>query len=367
MARSVTAGTDPFGPLVDQFIPRETRRFTASSASIVDPAAIVAEVFNVDFALDSPQALIAQLNSAVRLPEVQTRGVSAAAAEPRRRMRAPVGPFATTLLAAQVLQESIEQLAGMEPHASVKVDDCDHRTILPLVMNSIAGIVKELSKPEPPLPGLVNAHLHKLCEYKADDVQTFTFDGRRGDLGRLGARLGISAKACSVEDERARSVFTSITRFATMVMQTWHEAQQTADVFVATAIYSLQRDLRGIVVTGERLREKVSAAAWMTNQVQSKPPVAAWDVYQWIHSYASEGAFFDLKRGGRDGIRNVHTTMIAIRNLAETTLKTPVVASPPAPRNACTAAFDDEDVQPIVTELLCHMQSVIDVTARLLK
>lgn len=352
----MTARTDPFGDLFERFTPRDTGRFPASSASIVDPATIVQEVFNVDFTLDSPEALIAQLRSAVRLEDEETTG---SGISPRTR-GGGIGPFVPVAMAAQVLQDNVVQLSTVQPIEAVRTDGCDHQTILPLIHSSVAAIVKELTRPEPPLIDRVNAHLATLSGYRHDpkvDPKPFTMKDVGGDLGTLFKRLALDRKACSVHDERTLTLFSNVVQFTNMVVQSWHAALKDDRGYITIAIHGLQRSLRGIVVTAEWLQRKVPAAAWITNQV-SDPPIVVGDLYQWVYSYASEGAIFELKRGGRDGIRTVNGTMKDLRALVDKAFR--------GGAGVCSKAFEDDDVKKIVDELVCHMDEVIRVTGTLL-
>lgn len=344
MARQMTAQTDPF----------------------VDPAAIAADVFNVDFTLTSADALLAQLENAVSLDDETTTSRPVAAEErcvchTSTRLRADAGPFATAGLAAQVLQESVSQLSTIEPLEDVREGGCDYRTILTQIRSSVAAIVKELNKPEP-LDDLVALHLKALSG--SDPVQPAPLDADNvgGDLGTLRKRLGLQAgKECTVRDERVRTVFSSVVQFTSVVGESWRKARASRGKSLTLAMHSLQRGLRGIAITAEELRQAVPSSAWITYQIQNDPPIIAWDLYQWIHDQASAGALNNLKQGGRDGIRNVNETMYRLKTLVEKRLRVP-----PGTNDPCKAAFADEDVQPIVEELICHLQRVFDVTKELL-
>lgn len=343
MARQMTAQTDPF----------------------VDPAALAADVFNVDFSLTSADALIAQLENAVSLDDERKTSRPVATQErcvcrTATHLRTDSGPFATASVAAQVLQESVAQLAQVEPLEAVREEGCDYRTILMQVTSSAAAIAKELSKPEP-LADRVNFHLKALTGFEQADAETID---PRSDLGMLGKRLGVDGAACSMKDERTRTAFSSAVQFTFMVGQAWRMAQAARPQSLTAAMPSLQRSLRGIVLAAEELRQAVPSSAWITYQIQAEPPIIAWDVYQWIHDEASAGALGDLKQGGRDGIRNVHDKMKRIRDLVVSTMR--VRVSEEGLEDACQAAFKNKKVQAIVEELICLMDQVIGITKNLL-
>lgn len=343
MARQMTAQTDPF----------------------VDPAALAADVFNVDFSLTSADALIAQLESAVSLDDEKKTSRLAATQEKcvcRTPTRLPndASPFATASVVAQVLQESVAQLAQVEPLEAVRDDGCDYQTILMQVTSSATAIAKELSKPEP-FADRVNFHLTALTGFELEEEAVDL--GSAGDLALLRKRLGVDGAACSVKDERTRSAFSSAVQFTFMARQAWQKALAARPGSLAAAMPSLQRSLRGIVLAGDELRQAVPSSAWLTYEIQSDPPIVAWDLYQWIHDEASAGALNDLKQGGRDGIGKVNAKMTRIKELVDSTLRVTVGDEDEA--DPCKAAFRNKKVQAIVGELICLMEQVITVTNKL--
>ena len=358
MARPMTARTDPFDGLVDRIIPREPGPLAPSSASIVDPAAIATDVFNVDFALGSPETLLAQLASAVPLDDEEAPDATDTncVCPAKRRSRPGVGPFAATLLAAQVLQENVLHLSEIEPIAAAAKTSCDHRTIVPLIRNNVDAIVKELSKPEP-LAERVNAYLGALSGHEPGSAVAPSTDEIGGDLGVLRDRLGLKANLCSVRDEKTLSTFATVVQFTNMLVQSWEAAQNDDGNYVTTVVHALRRSLRNVVGAADHLRRKVPSTAWLASQIQTDPPVFAEDLYQWIHRWAGEEAPRDLKLGGRDGLRDVHRTMKSIKALAQKMVKTKK-NGPQSP------ALAGKEVQEIVAELIGHMDDVIKITRK---
>jgi hypothetical protein len=350
----------------ERSIPPLTGLSAVSGTTAFDPAAVVRQIFGVDFALSDRNRLIAQIDRALPIetgvsgkPVIQLQRDPAASPGDG----APsVGPTALPAFAAQILQKNASLFSEIKPFASIERKGCDFQNIVPLATITIDDLVEEFSTPEPPLQVRVDTLLGMLCGYKPGEGEPkpLTLQSVTGHLGVIRDRCGLDAgKACSVDDEKVLTAFSNIVTLVNSLVQTWDAARKSdADQFIGVGVYPLQRNLSAIVSSLTQLRDLVPSSVWITAEVQSSPRVIAWDFYQWIYQYASVGAVRDLRAGGKDAVCVVAGTFLSINELFEKTFVAPATGAVPC---AGIAAFADGKVKDVLNDLSCHLQRVIEV------
>jgi hypothetical protein len=360
-----------------------------SATSIIDPNAIASEIFGlrldrVDLA-HRKSLIDALTRSFPILPDPEKTGRFVVGHQPASESFTTqasgfplVGPLATAAAALQALSKHAAGIDEIQPLSGAD-DDRPHEPILVLIHGIIDDLVRQFINGRP-IVQQVDVDLRTLFGSILPKLPL-----QSGYLHELEERCGINPENIStIDDEKIFTNFSTLVALALMFAQAWEDARKRQDShrFFAIDIQDLQRYLFAIGTALSRLRALVPPAAWATTEIGTTPPIIAGDFYNWMQEYVSTTAPAILRQG-RDGVFAVCKTMKefdAILNVLE--LPPAVIPRPgkpgqkqkdrkPAPgvdpRGHCAGvpgAFDDEEIQDVIHELLCHVQHVIDATCK---
>jgi hypothetical protein len=334
----------------------------------VDPEAVATEVFGTRIDLSKRDQLIALLERVLPASRGSTSPAASTVVRPgscgTHLGGAMVGPFAPVYLAAQTLLTNGQLLLAIKPIRDTNAGGCDYQQLIPLIQETVSALVHELSTPDVPFIARVDVLLSTLCGYVDNPVFDVTNVG--GCLGRLRDRCGLlPGNVSSYEDEQVMTAFSSYVALTAMIVSTWDLAKpDTGGAYLGVGIYALRRHLLAIVANLTQLRQAVpSQAVWATTELRTAPPMLAGKLYEWIYRYASIEALQTLKSGGRDGIAAIDVTMKKFQTLlCAGFLQSGEDSDGEGDCANIAPPFAGETVRDTVTEILCHIQRVLELT-----
>lgn len=272
-----------------------------------------------------------------------------------------VGPTATAAVALQTLVSHLPSLQQIRPIDPSSVDADEYESLIDLIRGAIERLAQQFATGQP-VPQEIDATLFTLCGWKRGDASTFPANPNAlgGYLDELEERCGLEvAQVRSIDDEKVYTNFANLVALTGIFARAWEEVHAAGGPdFFLNKIHGLHRDLFGVVAAANELRSLVSPSAWATIDAPTTPPVPSGQLMAWTLRAAGTTALEMLKKG-RDGMRGVHEMMKAIRS-AWATLRDD--GSGANGSGDCTGAFNDEETQEVLSQLVCHLDRVIAAT-----
>lgn len=271
-----------------------------------------------------------------------------------------VGSVAVAGIALKALSDhAMASLHDIEPFSSHTARS-NHEPIVALIDETIRALNEQFASGRPLGPA-VDALVDTLAGPAVDDGEPVC-----GYIRELGTRCGIGlVPPLTVEDEKVDARFLGLSELADLFARLWRtlESSGDEDYFVNT-VQHLQQALYAIVTTLDRLRACVPAADWVIVEIPTEPRITALAFYRWMHPYCAATAIESLKQG-RDGVWSVNQTMRRFAKVLGFLIK-PATNKRSAPvKEPCAGvptAFEDDKVQLLLQELLCHVTGVVTAT-----
>lgn len=341
-------------------------------AGMVVPAEIMGEILGVRPDLGNRQAVIAAIERAFPLQKdangktvVVYRPATAEMVTMPRANWPLVGPTATAAVALQTLVQHLPALQQIRPIDPSSVDADEYESLIDLIRGAIERLAQQLAGGQP-VPQEIDATLFTLCGWKRDDDTTFPADPEAldGYLHELAERCGLEiGQMHSIDDEKVYTSFANLVALTGIFARAWEEVEHGSreQKFFLDKIHGLHRHLYGVVAAATELRSLVPPAAWTTVDVPTKPPVPAGQLMAWTLRAAGTTALEMLKKG-RDGLFGVNEMMKAIRSAWVTLHKPGASQTGTGYCAGVPGAFEGDETQEVLHQLLCHFDRVIDAT-----
>jgi len=344
--------------------PSSLQACSSTPATTIDPEAVAEGIFGASIDLGNRDAVLDLLESVLPLDasgkvseSIVQRAMFASATSSAMTSSGPFAPFhltVQTLSANGALLNEIRPLSDFSPASG-----CDYKTLIPLIQNAVAELVRQAGAADGPFPGSVNDLLLQLTGYTSArgagfDVKTIT-----GFIGDLRKRCGIGINnGCSRSDERIIASFSSYVALTGAAVRAWDEVQRPGGrEFLVVGEWKVRRSLRAITSGLLQLRELVAGDAWLTSVLPTDPPMAAGTLYQWIWEYVNVQAP-QILLAGEDGFSSIDLTMNAIENALTTGFL------PSSTGKACEGVpfeFGSEEVERVINSMLCSIKQIHDV------
>jgi hypothetical protein len=344
---------------------------TTSAGMGIVPAEILGEILGVRPDLGNRQALIAAIERAFPLQKdgngktvVVYRPATAEMVTMPRANWPLVGPTATAAVALQTLVQHLPALQQIRPLDPSSVDADEYESLIDLIRGAIERLAQQFAGGQP-VPQEIDATLFTLCGWKRDDLNTFPASPEEldGYLGLLEERCGLdAAQMHSVDDEKVYTNFANVVALTGIFARAWEDVHAAGGpVFFLDTIHGLHRHLYGVVAAATELRSRVSPSAWTTIDVPTEPPLPSGQLMAWTLRAAGTTALEMLKKG-RDGLSGVHEMMKAIRSAWVTLHERDASQTGTGYCAGVPGAFEDDETQEVLHQLLCHLDRVIDAT-----
>lgn len=402
MPDDVNALLNEFGPDVMKAVGPLPAIFTPVAgvpSTVTDPDVVTTQLFGTKLDLQDRAALIRALEHAFPVEKgadgkdvVTYRGGREPLALLDTQAAPLVGPRAMVQVAAQTVATHAAALSSIKPLDPRAPEAHAYTTLVPLIRDTIADVVRNLARPHPVGPR-IDVLLSALAGYDPATWTHLDIHNAGGYLGQLRDRAGLVLKNAKTDkDEQMLTRFATVVALTGMLIQTWHAERSSwnSGDYFGISVHELRRYFAAIVTGLGELQQLVPRATWLTTTLNTDPPLVAMDVWQWMHEFASRQGWQTLEHGGRDGMRLVALTMRKFAKLLDdgfVAKVVPVKAAAPAPAPAaapecadgdtsyahvfkdlpdyCGGAvpqpFKSKKVQNVVRQLKCHVVRVLEV------